>query len=362
MVCVIPAEKVFDVTEEQVSYAVRIINVPESAKGTYISARPYFIYKDGGEEMVVYGPVSTESYNSIDGRVNYTDSAKWELYWNDEFGGDTLDETKWTAEVKMENGDVLPYYTVEENVQVKDGSLVLTARKENIGSCNYSSGYVSTSHKFSFLYGRLEFRAKLPYGKGLWPALWTMGNYNVGNGWPNGGEIDLLELIGEDNTDPAAESNRIATHNLHWGTSDDDHFSVGGYNLDKYNNRYTFPVDTLPSADYHIYAIEWAEREITFFVDDVMLYRVKWGTDSDGDYLEWYNANGTRVDKVRKIKNKTIDCDQLDFAFSNASNFHYLIMNVGLCEGWDDMANQADGGNLPQSMYVDYVRVYKAAE
>ncbi|MBR5524161.1 MAG: carbohydrate binding domain-containing protein [Clostridia bacterium] len=279
----IEAEKVIDVTASTVSFAVRVINIPTTAAGVTIYARPYYVYNNGAEDVVVYATATySESYDSINNRTGYADSTQWELYWSDEFGGNTLDGTKWDTQVTRKDNvgkdgsgnpvDNSFYYTNRpENVKVEDGDLVLTMLKENMGDAQYSSGYVTSNNTFAFTYGRLEFRAKLPYGKGVWPALWTMGkiydSYSNDQGWPICGEIDILELIGDSNTNASSEANRTATHNLHWGADRSAHLELGSYKLNNYNNRYVMP--TAPSADYHIYAIEWSYRNIKFFVDDV---------------------------------------------------------------------------------------------
>lgn len=371
----IPARKVFDVTEEQASYAVRITNVPAAAQEYSVTARPYYIYEVDGAEVILYGAACTESIRSIEEhQIFFAPGDEWELLWNDEFGGTALNEDYWNYSVQTGGGDRVSYYTTSrpENVRVEDGRLVLSACKETVGSKEYTIGHVTTADKFSFLYGRLEFRAKMPYGRGLWPALWTLGDYyqytTDTNGWPYGGEIDIMEMVGESNTDPAEWNNRTTTHNLHWGYDYNSHFEVGSYKLSGYDNNYTFPEADPPSADYHVYAIEWDYRRISFFVDEKRVKMVTWGTDSDGkDYLAWYGETGLQgktnrivaTDAAGNQRSEPVSCADLDFAFSNENNAHWLIMNVALCDGWGNLSNMADGGNLPQSMYVDYVRVYQ---
>ena len=368
------ANKVFDVTEDKASYAVRVTNVPEWADDVTITARPYYIYKDGGREYILYGSAAySETCADIVERNQtavFNPGDEWELIWNDEFGGTAVDQTKWYGELGVDEGNY--YFTNrEDNVSVKDGSMVLTALREPIGNSRFTGSRINTGRNFSFLYGRLEFRAKLPWGKGVSPALWTMGDYSlyntIGNGWPYGGEIDIMELVGGSNTDPAETGNRTTTHNIHWGYDHDNHYEVGSYKLSGYNTDCVFPQEATPSEGYHIYAIEWDYREFKFFVDDVLLNQIRWGTDPDGrDYLAWYDGSDQQLGKVYRLpayddygryKMTDVSCEDLDFAFSNEDNPHYLIMNMAIC-GWN--ADQAtNGGNLPQSMYVDYVRVYQ---
>lgn len=370
----IAAAKVLAVTAEKASFAVRVVNVPTWAQGVTIHARPYCIYKDGGKEYVIYAPAAySETCRSITARHQssvFDAGADWELIWNDEFGGTSMDATKWYGELMHDSGN---FYATnrEENVSVRDGDMVLTAIAEPIGDARFTGSRINTGHNFSFLYGRLEFRAKLPWGKGISPALWTLGDYylynNVGNGWPYGGEIDIMELVGDSNTDPTATENRTTSHNIHWGYDGSNHYEVGSYKLNGYDNLCLFSEDDTPSEDYHIYAVEWDYREFKFFVDDQCLKQIRWGTAPDGrDYLAWYDGFGKQLGKVYRLPAysdggsyvmKDVSCADLDFAFANEDNPHFLIMNLVMC-GWN--GNQAtNGGNLPQSMYVDYVRVYQ---
>ncbi|MBQ7089080.1 MAG: glycoside hydrolase family 16 protein [Clostridia bacterium] len=242
---------------------------------------------------------------------------QWELFWSDEFEGNRLDTSKWNVELGA-NGAVAKR---AENVQVADGNCVITLRRDSsVPGYEYSSAWVTTAGKFSFQYGRLEFRAKLPYGQGVWPALWTMGDYYLTTsdelGWPRCGEIDVMELIGEGGAGEAnvCRPNRKVTCNLHWGGNRDAHQENGG----------GLYLPEAASEDYHVYAIEWDEREIVWFVDDMEINRVK------------------------------LDDPTMLDAFAQK---HWLIMNVALCD-WDPYRPD-DRTPLPQSMYVDYVRVYK---
>lgn len=370
----IPANRVYAASADKASFTARVANVPLWAQNITVTARPYCIFRDGDEEFVFYAPAAySETCDGITARRDaaaFDAGKEWELIWNDEFGGTAVDQTKWYGELGVEEGNF--YFTNrEENVSVKDGSMVLTALAEPIANSRFTGCRVNTGNKFSFLYGRLEFRAKLPWGKGIAPALWTLGDYylynNVGNGWPYGGEIDIMELVGDSNTDPASVSNRTTTHNIHWGYDRDTHYEVGSGLLMNYVNEHQFQKEALPSEDYHVYAVEWDYRHFTFFVDDLPQKQIRWGTDPDGrDYLEWFDGWGHPLgkkyqlfvrDDAGRVRAEDVSCADLDFAFCNEENPHFLIMNTAIC-GWN--ANQAtNGGNLPQSMYVDYVRVYQ---
>lgn len=142
--------------------------------------------------------------------------AGWTLVWNDEFDGDTIDTTKWDFD--LGNGffdyqhqswvggwgnEELQFYTREpSNVFVKDSVLTIRALKESVHGCGYTSARLKSRKRdgtplFNKLYGRFEFRAKVPWGKGLWPALWLLPQHDQYGGWAASGEIDVMEIIGE---------------------------------------------------------------------------------------------------------------------------------------------------------------------
>lgn len=240
---------------------------------------------------------------------------QWKLYWSDEFDGDALDLTKWN----IEDGTNGPVVKKAENVTVEDGNCVITIRRDDsTPGYAFSTAYVSTAHKFSFQYGRLEFRAKLPIGQGLWPALWTLGdNYltiqDDAKAWPFCGEIDVMELVGC--ADLSQEYNdQTILHTLHWGPDRESHKEA----------HKKVPLADFSAEEYHVYAVEWDEEEIVFFVDDTDCFHVK------------------------------LDDPTMGVAFQQK---HWLIMNINLYE-WGEVAYN-DTTPLPQKMYVDYVRVYK---
>ena len=236
---------------------------------------------------------------------------EWELFWSDEFNGTTLDESIWTVETGARNDCIQK----RENVEVKDGHCYLWVKREE-GKYAYSSGSMNSASKFSFQYGRLEFRAKLPYGQGVWPAFWTMGNSYIGagdeRGWPSCGEIDIMELRGAGNE--AEKYNLTSNHmifgTIHWGENRSVHKEVS-----KWKIIFTgFPADY-----YHIYAIEWDETSITWYLDDVAYQTI------------------------------SLDDPTMGNAFKQP---HWLIVGTGA-------SGASENSPLPQSLCVDYVRVYK---
>lgn len=255
-------------------------------------------------------PTTTTTQTSTTTTTTVKPQKQWVLYWSDEFDGDSLDISKWNIEGGT-NGEIVKK---AENVKIEDGNCVITVRRDDsTPGFDYSSAYVTTANKFSFRFGRLEFRAKLPTGQGMWPALWTLGDdyltiANDEKGWPLCGEIDVMELVGSsDPQNPFANKKILGT--LHWGPNRDSHEQA---------HKSLFLSES-PSDDYHIYAVEWDEDEMVWFVDDREYMRVK------------------------------LDDPDMGMAFMQK---HWIIMNINLT-GHDDTTPDS------ASMYVDYVRVYK---
>jgi len=121
----------------------------------------------------------------------------WVCTWADEFDGDTLNSAHWNVEIDGNGGgnQELQYYR-QENIAVQDGKLIITAKRENFSNRLYTSGRINSKYKVEMKYGRVSFRAKMPGGLGTWGAVWMLPTFNVYGGWPNSGEIDLLEYVG----------------------------------------------------------------------------------------------------------------------------------------------------------------------
>ena len=242
-------------------------------------------------------------------------SAGWQLVWSDEFSGTSVDTTKWTFDTGNGSGgwgnNELEYYTSRaSNVYVADGLLHVVARKESYKGFNYTSAKLKTLGLFSKRYGRFEFRAKLPQGKGYWPALWLMPRDSIYGGWAASGEVDMMENKG-----------RIPTQvmgTLHFG---------GPYpnQAQSYGPSYTFSGgDSV--TNFHVYAVEWTTNQFSWYVDGT-LYQ----TQSD-----WYSTGGA-------------------FPAPFDQPF-YIIMNLAVGGNFD---GNPDGTTVfPGDMQVDYVRVY----
>lgn len=244
----------------------------------------------------------------------------WQLVWNDEFSGADIDLDKWEYEVNGQGGgnNELQYYTDRpRNSFIQDGNLIILAMNESFtgtdGTRQYTSARLHTRNKGDWKYGRFDIKAKLPYGQGLWPAIWMMPTNSVYGGWAASGEIDIMELLGQ-------ESNRVYG-TLHYG---------GSYP----NNSHSGSSFRLPSGsfatDYHLFTIEWEENEFRWYVDGILyLTQNEWSTN-----VAPYPA-------------------PFDQEF-------YLILNVAVGGNWP--GNPDETTIFPQTMVVDYVRVYKKAE
>lgn len=237
------------------------------------------------------------------------------LEWADEFDGSTLNTNWWT----FETGDGCPnncgwgnnelQYYREDNTSVVDGHLVITAKKQAFANRDYTSSRIVTKGKRIFKYGRIDIRAALPKGKGLWPALWMLGTNIDAVGWPSCGEIDIMELTGD-------LPNRVVG-TVHYGSSVANHQYKGeSYYLSNGKNF---------QDEFHVFSIKWQADKIEYLVDDVPYYTVTPATTGNAVYPF----------------NKTF----------------FFIFNVAV--GGNFPGNPDGSTPFPQRMIVDYVRVFK---
>lgn len=243
-----------------------------------------------------------------------------QLVWEDEFDGITGElpnSSNWTYDIGTGDGGwgnlELQYYTDRpENVSLDgEGNLVITAIEEEVpfeGS-QYTSARIKTQGLQSFQYGRIEARLKTPFSQGLWPAFWMLGNDIEEVGWPQTGEIDLMELRGQ-------------TPSLISGTIHGPGYS-GGESIGKDFQLIEGRFDT----EFHVFAVEWGPNFIDFFVDDRLYQELR--PDDLPEGAEWvYNDKG-----------------------------FFLLLNVAV--GGSFVGNPNSSSRFPQTMTVDYVRVYE---
>jgi beta-glucanase (GH16 family) len=261
---------------------------------------------------------------------------EWQLVFEDEFEGASLDENMWS----VESGDGCPdlcgwgnnelqIYS-QNNVSVSGGFLNIEGREENGG---YTSGRVSTKGNFDFNYGRVEVMAKIPAGKGTWPAIWMLhSDPDIYGPWPLSGEIDIMEGFNY-----GVDGNNSISTSIHAGLPINDNTYTTG----------TTDLAVTADATFHEYALEWERGRMRFFVDGVHYQTIdqdNWFTYYPANPLGFYDEFGPY----------TLGLD--DAPFDQA--FH-LILNFAI---GGDAVGAPDANTLfPQTMQIDYVRVYECA-
>jgi len=260
----------------------------------------------GSVLLVGCGSDSTEDpFTTI---VTQAPQKTYNLVWSDEFDGTDLDAVNWTHETGggWENNELQFYQAA--NTTVAGGLLTIEAREESSGSPGpYTSSRITSDGLQSFQFGKVEIRAKLPEGKGLWPSLWMLGQ-TISN-YPQRGEIDIMEMKGSENDKVFAT--------IHWDDSDDD----SGDRVFSGSNK------TLKSGNFsdqfHVFSIEWDEEQIRWYIDGEVFY-------------------GEDITDPKK--------DELKLPF-----FFLINLAVG-----GDFDGDPDGSTtFPQQMVVDYIRVYE---
>jgi beta-glucanase (GH16 family) len=254
---------------------------------------------------------------------------EYKLVWSDEFDKPGMpDPAKWDYEEGFVRNRELQYYTRtrRENCRVENGCLVLEARKERFKNpafrgaagkqdwkrtreyAEFTSASLITRGKAAWTYGKIEVKAKIPTGRGMWPAIWTLGTNIREVGWPACGEIDILENVGF--------NPHVIHANIH----------TRKYNHVKRTGKGSKIRFERPYEDFHRYGIEWTPERIDFYFDDRMYFTYK--NEKTGDDVWPY------------------DKDQ------------YLILNIAVGGSWGGQKG-IDPSVFPQRMLIDYVRVYQ---
>jgi len=252
----------------------------------------------------------------------------WHLVWSDEFNGRKIDTSKWDfqtgtgSQYGLEGwgNNELQYYR-SENASVKDGNLVIEARKEDFEGCAYTSARMRTvkddgTELFAKTYGRIEARIKMPTGNGLWPAFWLLPATSDYGTWASSGEIDILEAKGR-------LPNRVYG-TVHFGQAWPGNKYTGG--------MYKFPNgETI--ADYHVYSLEWEPGLLRWLVDGNVYYETQ----------QWWSLGAGQSEPYAYPA-------PFDKPF-------YILLNLALGGNYDGGVAPEDY-SLPAQMLVDYVRVY----
>ncbi len=271
------------------------------------------------------------------------DAKGWKLVWSDEFDGSEIDTSKWEWESNCwggGNNELQCYTDREKNSFVEDGKLIIRAFKEtyigraeppevnpNAGSKTlpYTSARLRTLNKGDWTYGRFEIRAKVPAGQGLWPAIWMLPSEWRYGAWAASGEIDIMEAVSM----PPESPNKEIHGTIHYGAEWPANVNTG--------EKYVFESSD-PSKDFHTYAIEWADGEIRWYVDDVHFAT----QTADGWYSQAKNEEGIKYD--------------VEGSAPFDQPFH-LLLNLAVGGNWPGAPDASTV--FPAQMEVDYVRVYE---
>lgn len=273
------------------------------------------ILTHNGEEITYEIQIDDEdSYTpekDADGFITPAVYPSMELVWSDEFDGTEIDGASWTHEIGngcdkgicgWGNNELQVYTDAEANSFVKDGALTIVARDES----EFTSARMISQDKQEFQFGRIDIRAKMPEGQGIWPAIWMLGTNIDEVGWPVCGEIDIMELVGH---------NPSTTH----GTA---HYDANGY-ASKTSSRNVQPPASLQD-EYHVYSIIWEQNEIKWMLD-----------------YNQYNV------LTQKMVGATYPFNQSFF----------FILNIAVGGNWPGDPDETT--TFPQRMQVDYVRVFR---
>jgi len=255
--------------------------------------------------------------NEQEQKNDQRDIPGWKLVWADEFDNNGLpDPQKWGFEVAAPgwvNNEAQAYTDKRlENARVENGKLIIEARMDNYQNNLYTSARLVSRNRGDWTYGRFEIRAKLPYGRGTWPAIWMMPTIsNLGNkGWPDNGEIDIMEHVGYD---PGT---------VHASTHCNKYVHTKGTQ----KTATTKMLDVMTT--FHKYILEWDASEIKIYLDD-KLYFVNQNENKGWEYWPFFK----------------------DF---------YFVLNIAIGGNWGG-AQGIDNNIFPQKMEIDYVRVYSKA-
>jgi len=264
-----------------------------------------------GEATVLIKDIDAASYTD-EGYITGVSLAGYNMVWSDEFDGDKVDEANWTYELGngcdiglcgWGNNELQIYTDTEENALVADGTLTITAREDS----PYSSTRIITKDKREFRFGRIDIRAKMPKGQGIWPAIWMLGSNIDEVSWPACGEIDIMELVGHE----PQRSHGTA----HWGRAGEgSQFSGNSFSLtEEFSER------------FHVFTLLWKSNSLQWYVDETLFHELT-PDDTPG----------------------------FSYPFNNE---FFFILNVAVGGNWPGEPDETTV--FPQTMEVDYIRVFQ---
>jgi beta-glucanase (GH16 family) len=291
--------------EPRESFQIKIYN-PQNA---YVGNDLATITIEDDDNNTAALEIPTSGYESAESYDGYN------LVWADEFEGESLDLSSWTYEI----GDGCPnncgwgnnesQYYREDNTSIVDGNLVITAKEQPFQDHDYTSSRLVTKGKRQFKFGRIDIRAALPEGQGIWPALWMLGSNIDAVGWPACGEIDIMELTGN-------VPNRVVG-TVHFGENVAAHQFIS-------QNKFADSEESYQD-EFHVYSINWENNLIEFLVDDVVFH--------------------------------TITPASLDGAPYPFNKNFFFIFNIAVGGNWPGYPDSST--EFPQYLIVDYVRVFQ---
>ncbi len=248
----------------------------------------------------------------------------WQLVWSDEFNGTSLDAANWTLETggAWFNNE-LQYYTAGDNLAVQGGVLTITARQQAYGGRQYTSSRMMTKGKASWTYGKVEARIKLPYGQGMWPAFWMLGDNIDTVQWPQCGEIDIMEMVGGTGAG-GVNRNAVAVGSLHRPNSNPAQSSIPKSLTAQYLN----PGNVNLGDDFHVFTVEWDSSSMKYLVDGNLYQTIDISSNADG------------FEVFRKP--------------------FFIVLNLAVGGDWPGAPDQTTV--WPQTMQVDWVRVYQPSK
>ncbi|CAI8339486.1 MAG: Beta-glucanase [Porticoccaceae bacterium UBA1117] len=241
----------------------------------------------------------------------------YRLTWSDEFSGTEINDDNWGYDIGGSGwgNNELQYHT-NRNAYLKEGLLVIRAQQEAYRGKNYTSSRLKTQGKQNFKYGRIDVRARLPEGAGIWPALWMLGENITDVGWPKSGEIDIMEMVGGNSPqDKHPNGDRTAHGTMHWNNNGLN----GSYS--PVNTGKSEILSTSLSEEFHVFSIQWDVNGIGWYIDDA------------------------------QYSYKTINSTQ---PFREE---FFFIMNIAVGGDWPGSPNSSTV--FPQRMVIDYVRVFQ---
>ncbi len=267
--------------------------------------------------IVVTIILSTTSCMNTKAQTQYNPGTDWNLIWVDEFEGDKLDKKKWNRQVEPAgrfNGEWQRYTKSKKNAYVENDQLVIKAihKGKKHRHNQYTSARLNTAGKFSFKYGKVVARIKLPKTEGIWPAFWMLGDNIDENGgdtpWPFCGEIDILELYG-------SRDASVVEANIHFANKKGAHDQMGSKSFKLKEGIF--------ADDFHIFELEWTEEKVSWFVD--------------GKLYAYFSIKGKE--------------------FSMFHKEFFFLLNIAV--GGNHSGRPNSTSEFPEQMYVDWIRVYQ---